>query len=275
MDEARGPAPEVAFVGSIPDVYDHYLGPLLFFGYADDLTSRVALRPGATAVLEVAAGTGIVSERLRARLPASVGLTVTDLNAPMLDLARRRLAGAANVETREADATALPFPDAAFDAVVCQFGVMFFPDKARAARETWRVLRPQGQWLFNVWGSWEEDPFARLTDEAIARFFPDDPPSFYRIPYSMSDPDLLRGLVLDAGFAEPEIVTVDLVSEVPSAEYAATGLVRGNPITLGRGDVADPGEMVDAVAEALAGEFGDHPLRLPLRARVVSARRKD
>jgi ubiquinone/menaquinone biosynthesis C-methylase UbiE len=168
-------------VGSIPKNYDRYLGPLFFHDYADDLVARLPSSPGMR-VLETACGTGIVTERLWNRLRGRGSLVATDLNGPMLAHAQTRLAPDPNLQWRQADATKLPFPDASFDAVVCQFGIMFFPDKAVGAREAFRVLRPGGTWPFNVWDAMERVPVVRITHETVARFFPTDPPQFYRIP---------------------------------------------------------------------------------------------
>jgi ubiquinone/menaquinone biosynthesis C-methylase UbiE len=270
---------DARFTGSVPQFYDRYLGPLLFEDYAVDLAGRVREMPGSDAtILEVAAGTGIATEQLRARVPSAVGLVATDLNPPMLAVAGERLARAGfadGVTFREADATSLPFEDASFDAVVCQFGVMFFPDKARAAAEAYRVLRPGGQWLFSVWGSWEENSFAHIVHETAAAFFSHDPPQFYRVPFSMADADELRALVEGAGFECRDLVTLDRTLEAPSAEEAATGLVRGNPLAAAieeRGGVLVD-DVVAAVARRLGEEFGDRPIRVPSRVRVVDARR--
>jgi ubiquinone/menaquinone biosynthesis C-methylase UbiE len=267
------------FAGSIPEFYHRYLGPMLFAGYATDLAGRLRSLPANDAcVLEVAAGTGILTERLRSRLPPEVRLTVTDLNAPMLEVAKQRLGAgplATRITWRVADAGSLPFNDGSFDAVVCQFGVMFFPDKGTAAQEAYRVLRPSGQWLFNVWGSWAENPHAQLVHEAIVGFFPGDPPEFYRVPFSFHDPVALRQLVLDAGFSEPEITTLDRIVAAPSAGEAAIGIVRGNPIitAIEERGTADPEAIIRKVAESLARAFGDYPLRVPTCVRVVSANR--
>ncbi|HEV7364950.1 MAG TPA: class I SAM-dependent methyltransferase [Gemmatimonadales bacterium] len=266
------------FAGSIPEFYHRYLGPLLSAGYATDLAGRLRSLPANDGcVLEVAAGTGVLTERLRSRLPPEVRLTATDLNAPMLDLAKRRIAGpmAAGITWRVADAGSLPFNDECFDAVVCQFGVMFFPDKGQAARETYRVLRPSGQWLFNVWGSWAENSFGPIVHEAIASFFPDDPPQFNRVPFGFHDPVALRDLVLGAGFPEPEITELTRMAEAPSAAEAAIGFVRGNPsiTAIEERGTANPEAIIRKVAESLARAFGDYPLRVPTCIRVVSAHR--
>jgi len=275
MPDVQPSAADARFVESIPRFYDRYLGPLLFSQYAIDLASRVrAAGGGHAAILELAAGTGILTEQLRAALP-DASLTATDLNAPMLAVAGQRLAASGhddNIVWRTVDAADLPFPAESFDAVVCEFGIMFFPDRPRAAREARRVLRPGGQWLFNVWGSHEENAFARIGHETIGRFFPDNPPGFYRVPFGFSDPAALRLLVVGAGFPEPEIVTLDRVAEAPSAADAATGLILGNPVVdeiRQRG--IDPTVVVDALEKALVARFGDHPLRFPTRVRVVSA----
>ena len=134
------------FTGGIPEHYDRYLGPVLFTDYADDIAQRVAISAPAR-VLELAAGTGIVTRRLRDRLPVGTHLTATDLNPPMLAMASTKIRPGEQVDFQQADATALPFPDGTFDAVVCQFGVMFFPDKNKSYREVHRVLVPHGRYL--------------------------------------------------------------------------------------------------------------------------------
>lgn len=275
MPQDPASAGNASFVGSIPEIYDRHLGPLLFRDYAADLAARVRWpAAGAGQVLEIAAGTGILTEQLLSRMPPKVSLTATDLNAPMLAVAERRLGGR-RVTWQAVDATTLPFADASFDAIVCQFGVMFFPDKPQALREARRVLRSGGQLLFSVWGSWEENTFARIVNDTIAGFFPADPPGFYRVPFSLHDPETLRALVLEAGFPAPVITEVARISAAPSASHAAEGLVRGNPV-IGAIEERGPGSadaIVAAVANALARKYGDHPLRLDLLTRVVEATR--
>lgn len=280
MTELKPSAADARFVDSVPDVYDRHLGPLLFEQYARDLAIRLtASEDPATGVLEIAAGTGILTEQLARRLPREAAIVATDLNPPMLAVAQRRLrndASASRIEWREADATSLPFPDMSFDAVVCQFGVMFFPDKPRAARETHRVLVAGGRWLFNVWGSLAENPIARIAHETIASYFRDDPPQFYQVPFSMHDERVTRELVAGAGFTDVSVTPVRFTAEAPSAHHAAIGLVRGNPVLAAieeRGTVGAD-EIVEAVAAALARELGDRPMRAPMSAYVVSGRNK-
>ena len=170
------PDTDKRFAGSIPLLYENYLVPLIFEPYAEDLARRLEGRPLAR-VLEIAAGTGVVTRRLAAQLPASVDIVATDLNEAML--AQARATGSARPVTwRQADAMSLPFADASFDAVVCQFGLMFFPDKARALAEARRVLAPGGMLAFNVWDRIEENAFAATVTMALEAVFPKDPPRF-------------------------------------------------------------------------------------------------
>src|SRR5882672_4757370 len=180
------PDTDKVFTGSIPKLYETYLVPLIFEPYAVDLAKRLASR-SLTRVLEIAAGTGVVTRQLAAALPESVSIVATDLNQPMLDqgaaIGTRR-----PVEWRQADAMQLPFEDASFDAVACQFGVMFFPDKAKAFAEARRVLRPGGVFIFSVWDRIEENEFADTVTSALESVFPQDPPRFMaRTPHGYHD----------------------------------------------------------------------------------------
>ena len=165
------------FAGSIPEIYDRLFVPLIFEPYAIDLAVQLA-KTAPESVLEVAAGTGVVTRALAARLPVQTRLVVTDLNPPMLEYAKTRLSSDHRIEWRQADALALPFEAESFDAVACQFGVMFFPDKVQGYREARRVLKPGGRYLFNVWDRISENEFADVVTQALAEVFPDDPPGF-------------------------------------------------------------------------------------------------
>src|SRR5690349_19065288 len=147
------------FAGSIPDLYERFLVPLIFESYALDLAARLAkTRPAA--VLETAAGTGVLTRALAAALPAETRLTITDLNQPMLDHAKSRQPADSRIAWQQADALALPFEDRSFDAVACQFGAMFFPDKVQGYKEARRVLKPGGRFFFSVWDRIEDNEFA-------------------------------------------------------------------------------------------------------------------
>jgi ubiquinone/menaquinone biosynthesis C-methylase UbiE len=260
-----------AFVGSIPENYDRYLGPALFEPYAADLVGRLKLDEGAS-VLELACGTGIVTRRLRDRFPAA-RLVATDLNEAMIAYAARKFSPADRVEWRQADMTALPFEDESFDAVACQFGLMFVPDKAAAAREARRVLRPGGAFTFSVWDAIEHNDLARLAHATIASFFERDPPDFYEVPFGMHDRGALRALLDGAGFRDAASETLGLPCVSPSAGEAAMGLVEGNPVIAainerGRGPAS---QVTAAVARNLAAQYGEEPVRCRMRAVVCTA----
>lgn len=260
------------FTGSIPAAYDRFLGPMLFEPYADDLIARLTV-PRTAAVLELACGTGILTGRLRRALPVSVSLTATDLNEPMLAYARA-LVPDNGITWQTADAQSLPFPVAAFDAVACQFGVMFVPDKSRAFGEVRRTLRPRGQFIFSVWLSLAENPLCLIARDTIARYFTSDPPTFYEVPFGFHDEANISGLLQAARFDAVSCERVVLEARSPSSLDAARGLVTGNPVLLDIMEraTASPEEIIHAVAAALAAEGGSAPFQLPMRALAVSAR---
>jgi SAM-dependent methyltransferase len=264
-----------AFVGDIPGNYDRYLGPLLFHDFADDLAGRLRLKPGMR-VLETACGTGIVTQRLLERMRGHGTLVATDLNDAMIAHGRGHVSAEPGlVEWQTADATKLPFPDGSFDAVVCQFGLMFFPDKAAGIGEAFRVLKPGGRYLFNVWDTLARNPVTRITHETVATFFPADPPMFYTVPYSLHDPEPTRALLERAGFGQIAWTHLEKTGTSPSAADATVGLIEGNPILgaiMGRRPEALP-DIKQAVARNITAELGDHPVRSALRALVFTARR--
>ncbi len=265
--------PNVVFSGSIPENYDRYLGPVLFEPFARDLVERLESRKPRS-VLEIACGTGILTRQLRQQLGKDIYVVATDLNAPMLDYARAKFSGAKDLEWEVADASALPFGDETFDVVVCQFGLMFAPDKEAAMREAYRVLRAGGAFVFNVWDSMEKNPFAQIAHETIASFFDRDPPTFYEIPFSMHDARMIRGALKKAGFDAIESSLVTLPLRAQSAGEFAIGLVRGNPVSTAieeRGGKID--NVIRAVGEKIAERFGAAPAESTMQAMAWSAER--
>lgn len=261
-----------SFVGTIPEHYDAGLGPVIFADFADDLARRVAI-DAPSRVLEVAAGTGILTRRLRNLLPVTAHLTATDLNPPMLEVARAKFRRGEQVDFRPADATTLPFPDGSFDAVACQFGLMFFPDRNKAHREAYRVLAPRGRYHFSVWDSHRHNPFGRIAHEVAGSFFPADPPQFYRVPFICHEIDPIKEALVDCGFADIAIAVVRVQAQIPEISTFSRGVVYGNPLIdqiQSRGGV-DPDRIVDALADELRREFGDDSGRMPLQAIVFSA----
>lgn len=256
------------FIGSIPEHYDRGLGPRIFQGYAEDIARRAATTtPGN--VLELAAGTGIVTRALRDALDPGCRLVASDLNAPMLDIARTKFPEDENTNFQVIDATNLELPSGSFDTVVCQFGVMFFPDKKRSFAEVHRVLGPGGRYLFNVWDSWDTNAFARLAHELVTEFFPEEPPGFYKVPFSYADVEEISAAVAGAGFAEIEIERLPLNVEIGSPAEFARGLVFGNPLFEEideRG--GDPEQICGELEKRIVENIGD---TLSLQAIVVDA----
>jgi ubiquinone/menaquinone biosynthesis C-methylase UbiE len=263
---------DTAFAGSIPALYEQYLVPLKFESYAEDLTGRLAdITQGR--ILELAAGTGVVTRAMAKALPPQVEIIATDLNQAMLDLARARLE-APNVRWQQADAQSLPFEASSFDAVVCQFGVMFFPDKLLGYRDALRVLKPGGRFLFNVWNALDLNPVSRIVAETVAKAFPSDPPRFIeRVPFGYCDPDRIRGEVQQAGFENVDIDVVNKVSRAPSPREPAIGLCQGTPL---RAEIeARAPERLDEITgkamEALSHHFGPSSVENRMSALVVTA----
>jgi len=266
------PAPAAVFAGSIPEIYDKYLVPLIFEPYAIDLAQRAAALP-ITNILELAAGTGVVTRRLAMALPGSVFIIASDLSQPMLDQAAA-VGTSRPVDWRQADALALPFDKASFDAVVCQFGVMFFPDKARAFAEVRRVLRRGGLFLFNTWDRIEENEFAQTVTEALAGVFPADPPRFMaQLPHGYHDIETIRRDLSAGGFSsDPEILTLAARSLAASAHIPAVAYCQGTPLR-GEIEARDPTKLLTATAAAEAAleqRFGTAAVDGKIQAHIVS-----
>lgn len=258
------------FVGPIPELYDRHMGPVLFEPYARDLAARVP--SDAQRILELAAGTGRVTRHLMTALPPDGELTVTDLNEPMLVEARRRLPGDPRLRWQAADMQALPFDDGTFDVVACQFGLMFVPDKARAAGEMRRVLRRGGTLLLSTWDDRANNPASQALQELAFAELPADPPNFMLTPFSMPDPVALEALFAAAGFSSVHVETVAMTGTASSADDLATGFVRGNPLWNQLVERAIDADAFQArVAERLRRDFGDAPCQSALSAHVVIA----
>ena len=261
------------FAGSIPQIYQSHFVPLIFEPYAADVAKRLADRK-VSRVLEIAAGTGVVTRALDKALDERVEIVATDLNPGMLDQARAQDTRRA-VDWRAADAMALPFGDASFDYVVCQFGAMFFPDKPRAFAEARRVLAPGGVFVFNVWDRIEENDFARVVTDALATLFPDDPPRFMaRTPHGYHQVDAIARDVTAAGFGEPRIETVAARSIAPSALDAAIAYCQGTPL---RSEIEARGgsleEATGVATRAIEAEFGTGLVDGKIQAHVVMVER--
>lgn len=265
---------DAGFVGNMPQNYDHHMRALMFQPYADDIAARVAGHPPGR-LLETAAGTGIVTAALAAALPESVEIVATDLNQPMLDHAATK-PGMTRVRFQQADAQALPFPDTSFDTLICQFGVMFFPDKVQAFREAHRVLKPGGRLIFNVWDQRAANPYVDVALKALEARYPQHPSWFMeRTPMGYRDPAKIRADLAAAGFAQATVETVARTGQASGPEGPATGLCHGTPLR-GEIEALDPAGLaptLKAVTDALAKAFGTGPFPVALQALVVTASR--
>jgi SAM-dependent methyltransferase len=265
-------AADKVFAGSIPQVYQSHLVPLIFEPYAADLGDRVAAR-APSRVLEIAAGTGVVTRALDEALDDEVAIVATDLNAAMVEEARTQPMGR-QVEWRTADAMALPFGDASFDCVVCQFGVMFFPDKAEALAEARRVLSPGGLLIFNVWDRIEDNELAHVVTESLAALFPADPPRFMaRTPHGYHDKAAIARDVRAGGFGEPRIETLAARSIAATAADPAIAYCQGTPL---RSEIESRGSLeaaTRAATRAIESRFGAGPIDAKIQAHVVMVER--
>lgn len=266
-------AGEASWVDTMPEVYDRCLGPALFAPYARRLASIAAERTvahAAQSVLEIAAGTGILTAELVRALPTA-HITATDLNPAMVSWAADRVTGPTWLP---ADAQSLQFPDTSFDLVVCQFGVMFFPDKAQAFAQVARVLRPGGVLLFSVWDSVDASPFPVALVAALADVFPDDPPDFVvRIPHGYHDLDQIRSDAAAGGLVVDSIERFVPRGTAASAHTLAEGFCYGTPLRFALEERGDVEQFTEAVATRMTQRLGTGRVDGDLAGFVVTARR--
>ena len=261
------------FAGSIPEIYDRYLVPLIFEAYAEDLANRMgALQP--STVLETAAGSGVVTRAAARQLAQEARYVTTDLNPAMLEHARARQNDDARFTWHPANALELPFKDDSFDVALCQFGAMFFPDRVKGYAEARRVLKPGGVFAFNVWDRIEENHFAEEVTRVVGTMFPDDPPLFLaRTPHGYHDPERIRSDVEAAGFTRVEITALEHASIASSPEVPAIAYVQGTPLR-NEIEARDAGRLAEATETATAAlrtRFGDGQIEGRIRAFVVEA----
>ncbi|CAG0978455.1 Demethylmenaquinone methyltransferase [Phycisphaerales bacterium] len=262
-----------SFAGSVPRIYHTYLGPLIFEDYAKDLSARLA--PGANdRILELACGTGIVTRQIVGAMPKGATLTATDISPPMLEIAKQEVGTDPRVTFQAVDACSLPFAAASFDAIVCQYGVMFFPDKVKAMREARRVLKPRGRYIFNVWDSLQHNPIPRVVHETLGRLFPDNPPLFVaQTPYGWFDRAEIERVTRAGGFTNVTLEEVGFDCAAATAEDVARAWLEGTPLfpALQERGVTDLTAVRQTVTKELAARFGDKPCRSTIRAVVVTA----
>lgn len=260
------------FSGSIAKLYETYMVPLIFEPYAADLAHRLASRT-LSRVLEIASGTGVATRALASALPERVSIVATDLNQAMLDQASA-IGTRRPVEWRQADAMQLPFADGTFDAVVCQFGAMFFPEKSRAFAQARRVLRPGGVFIFSVWDRIEENEFADTVTTALESVFPNDPPRFMaRTPHGYYDRPAIERDLAHGGFTQTaRIATVAARSRAESPRVPAVAYCQGTPLRseIEARDASRLGAATDIAAEAIAQRFGRGTVDGKIQAHIVT-----
>lgn len=260
----------ITFDGSIAKNYDNYLGAFLFEPYAADLVSRIEFTGGSN-ILELACGTGIVTQRLVSHLSASDELTATDINADMLTVAQEKIS-APNVCWDTVDMGAIPYEHDLFDTIVCQFGLMFATDKYKAVTEIHRVLKKGGKLLFNVWANIADNPVWKINNNLLSRFFPNTPlnPDFG--PFSMSDENYGLSLLQRAGFSRYKVESVSKTGICDTTSSAANGFTLGSPLyNFIKNDLLMVEQFRNALEKAIGLELGSNPVRSPLRGLVFSA----
>lgn len=265
-------ATDRVFAASIANVYEALLVPLIFDQYADDLANRVAsLAP--QRVLEIACGTGAVTRAMASTLPETVPILATDLNQAMIDTAIAT-GTSRQVEWRQADVMKLPFDDESFDAIACQFGVMFFPDKGEAFAELRRVLQPGGVLIFSVWDRIEENEFAEAIHDAVGECFPEDPPRFVmRTPHGYHDFVTVQRDLFKGGLnGHCEIATLKLRSRATSADVVGTAFCQGTPLRneIEQRDASRLNEVTDAATAEIVSRFGQGVVEGRMQAHVFS-----
>jgi ubiquinone/menaquinone biosynthesis C-methylase UbiE len=199
------------FTGEDAEYYDQYLGPILFEPYAKYLVARIDTK-SLHSILEIACGTGRVTRHLRQGLPASVKLVATDISNDMLNVARHEVDNT-GIEFKAEDAQNLSFPDNSFDLVVCQFGMMFLPDKAKGFAEIFRVLKPGGKFMTLTWDDTLRIPLCKLTvNDLVVPHFKDEDTTRFFVPFSMYDPAKLEDWMQGAGFTDVDVQNAVLQS---------------------------------------------------------------
>ncbi|MBZ9600534.1 class I SAM-dependent methyltransferase [Phyllobacterium chamaecytisi] len=266
-------ATDKVFAGAIPEIYDRLIVPMIFEPYAQDLADRVA-RFKPENVLEIAAGTGVLTRAMASRLNAETRIVASDLNQPMLDRASARQPEDSRIVWQQADALALPFEPQMFDVVACQFGVMFYPDKVQGHKEAYRVLKPGGHYFFNVWDRLATSDFTQVVTSALEEMFPDDPPRFMaRTPHGYWDQKAIRDELSAAGFRSIAIETLEKSSRANSARDAAIAFCQGTPLR-NEIEARSPTGLeatTEHVAQALMQRFGSGVIEGRINAHIVAA----
>ena len=260
-----------AFVGSIPEHYDKYLGPLIFEEYSKDIANRLNI-PENGNLLEVAAGTGLATRHMRDVLHTDIRITVTDLNEPMLEIAKRKFPTLNNMHFQTADAIDLPFEDSSFAGIACQFGIMFFPDKQKGVNEAYRVLIPGGEYVFSVWDSYAHNPLVKLVKDTLLNIFPEAPLSFLDVPLNYYQIDEIKRILQVGGFGDIEIAILPRTIKCKRVENVPLGFIMGNPLSLQIPELGgNVTKLIETISNEIVQHFGNPPFEAPMQAIVFRA----
>lgn len=259
----------IQFTAGIAEIYEKYLAPVFFISTSKDLVTHIPGSP--EKILELAAGTGQVTRLLTERFP-NAEIFATDINSGMLDVAKRIIPGR-NIKWDIVNAEEIPYANDEFDALICQFGIMFFPDKQKALGEAHRVLKPGGTITFNTWDKLENNTICRIADDVVKSVFTENPPQFYHIPFSMFDTVEINNMMQNAGFKNVRIENRKVHGYSDSVENAVIAFTEGNPIYLQikERDESMLPKFKAALTEAFKSEFGNGSFKIPLSKFVVTA----
>jgi SAM-dependent methyltransferase len=256
--------------GSPADIYERHMVPAIFARWAPDLVQAAGVQP-AERVLDVACGTGAVTRLLAEQVGPAGNVTGLDITPGML-AAARLAAPSQRIEWLEGSAVKMPLPDGTFDAVVCQQGLQFFPDKPAALSEMRRVLKRGGRLALSCWRSVEHTPGYLVLEQALARRV--GPEKAALPPFSLGDAGAIRGLVVGAGFREVKLRAEAKMMRFRSAEHLVRAVVGGAPAMMGA--LTGQGEgVLDAiiaeVTEATKHYVDDEGWATPAVSHIVTA----
>jgi len=250
-------------------VYEQKFVPAIFGGWPPSIADAVAIGAG-DHVLDVACGTGVLAREAAKRVGPDGSVTGLDLNDGMLTVARRIQP---NIDWRLGDVAAMPFEGDQFNAVVCQFALMYFPDRVTALREMWRVLKPGGRLGVASWGAIEKSEGYRILAEIAARHTNAEAAAVLKSPFVLGNEDELLSLYREAGIDQAALKTLDGVARFPSIEELVAAEVKGSPVD----DLLTETEYRALLAEAEAGlkAFldGEGQVVMPMAAHIVTARK--
>lgn len=270
------PDTTASFTGSIPENYHKFLGPILFEFSGKDMAQRVADKLETQGdILEIACGTAISTKHIAGAVPDGSTILATDLNDAMLEIAARENGDLPGVTYQQADAMALLLPDDCFDSVICQFGIMFLPDRVAGLREMHRVLKPGGWATVTTWDSLSENPAMEIAASVIKAAFDSDPPRFLEVPFGMYDIAEIQEQFRAAGFPVTEATHVTEMVETQDLSELAKGAVTGNPNILeieNRG-TASAEDIIAKIQSELRAEFGPDPAKVPFREITFQAQK--